>query len=95
MQRALLLTLSALACGGCCLFRQAVQPTPQPPSLLPCLSVPPPGIREDIQVAGPEDGCPPAFTACITQANAVKLNRYIDSLDSYGAEAWLRCGVKP
>jgi hypothetical protein len=43
-------------------------------------------------VLGPSDGCPEAF-ACFDLDGGARLLRYVESLEQYSKEAWLRCSA--
>ena len=52
----------------------------------------PPSGNKLISVLGPQDGCPPAFAACLTLDDTLALTEHLEKLRSWAVEAWLRCG---
>ena len=88
MHRAVLLSFALVSLTRC--------PSPAVAALVAssrsCLPVAPPSLTSSIEVLGPEHGCPEAF-ACFDLDGGTRLLRYVESLEQYGREAWLRCGV--
>lgn len=85
--RSLLLAALVLGC------RQpkppVVAPAPQPG----CLREAPPK-ESAVSFAGPPE-CPERYVGCLHVADALALERNIQSLRRYAREAWARCGVRP
>lgn len=57
----------------------------------PCLVEPPPAW-EAVKVAGPEEGCPEAFEACLPLKEAARLDAQVRALRRWAREAWEGCG---
>jgi hypothetical protein len=55
-----------------------------------CLASPPPTPRK-VALAGPEEGCPPAFEACFTLEEARKLELNLRDAREWEASAWAAC----
>lgn len=82
-----LLALYAVACGGCYKQPQVIRIR----TWGPCLTEPPPQIRGNLNLAGPEEGCPEAFEVCLTMETALAFERHYLATKRWMNEAWLHC----
>lgn len=93
-----LLRLATLALVGSCSLtscvRTVTKTVPIPVAMLGTLEQPPPKIEVQITLGG-DDGCPPAFSACLKPEAAVTLAVAIANARSWMRTAWLRCGARP
>jgi len=86
--RTMILLLFATVFAGCLTPRGGTLP---PQGREACrLETPPP--EPAVSVAGPEEGCPAPWVACLDVAAAKGLEAYLWAVRRWQADAWSRCG---
>ena len=77
------LLLCVLVCGGCCR---------RPPPVAPVTCRPPPTPQEElVMLAGPAEGCPEPWAACLDAAAGLALEYTVRGLRRYVAEVEALC----
>jgi len=87
------LALFAMICVAC---SSPSKPAPRapPPQAVAGLRDPPPPLPQlqPADLAGPDEGCPPAFETCLTRAGANAVRVYLKDADAWMASSWILCG---
>jgi hypothetical protein len=81
------LTLFVSAFSACCLRRSVATEAPK----AGCLKAAPPTLNE-VQLDGPDAGCPVQFLYCVDLVNGLKVHDNYGKLKRYSEEAYIRCG---
>lgn len=102
----LLLLMSLMLSGSCCLFRAA--PKAPPPVVrtvtvtadrpIACLSEPPPQKRsapKDSVLVGGEADCPERFANCLTPRGSLAVETNLKRSANYNRDAWILCKKAP
>lgn len=79
-----------MALAACSRCPKPVAPAPRAPG---CLAEPAPQ-EEPVAIAGPENGCPEQFVACLDLAAARALERNVTRARRWAREVEARCGAR-
>ena len=79
----------AVSLLGCC------KQLPPPETVKPACLLEPPPADLSVKFAGPEQGCPPPWVACVTASDALSLTLNVRAKDLWIAVAYAKCGPTP